>query len=350
MVPQVPLRELARTVDDLQSVREEPLPDPEAGRVVRRFRAARAKWEWFDHAVIAGVRYDRRNGDTYAAGLTFQTFTAIVPLLMLSVAILGLVLRRKAGWAEELFESMAAQIPGGGGEVLINALQTVQAQATALGVLSVLLLLWLGTSWISNMRVAVQRMWGQVSASTNWFKEKGIDLLVLLGLGVAALVSLGLSTSAGDITSHIVSALGLSHIPGAGLFLKIVAVGAALVADVVILQYVMVTLARQRVPRRAVLRGALLGAIGFEILKILGTVFVGRLISASFAAGVFGGVVVLLVWVNLISRWLLLIVCWTATSRPVLTFQIAALTGGPAASPNPDPIDESAGQATETSP
>ena len=320
----VPLRDLARQVDDLQHLRPDPPPDDDAGRLVRRFRAARAKREWFDHVVIAGVRYDRRNGDTYAAGLTFQTFTAIVPLLLLAVAVLGFVLRRKADWAQELFETVAAQMPGGGGEVLIEALRAVQTQSATIGVLSLLLVLWLGTSWIGNLRVAVQRMWGQVPGAGNWFKEKAIDLLVLGGLGIAALISLGLSTSAGDITEHIISAMGLSHVPGAGIFLKLVAVGAALLADIAILQYILVSLARQRVPRRAVLRGAIVGAIGFEILKLLGTVFIGRLISASPAAGVFGAVIVLLIWINLICRWLLIVACWTATSRPVLDYQLAA--------------------------
>ncbi|WP_153505271.1 YihY/virulence factor BrkB family protein [Cumulibacter manganitolerans] len=324
MSDRVPLRQLARQVDDLQSVREEPAPDPEAGRVVRRFRAMRAKWEWFDHAVIALLRYDRRNGDTYAAGLTFQTFTAIVPLLMLAAAGFGLVLRREITWARDLFEKVAEQIPGGGGEVLIRALRAVQTLAGTIGVLSLLLVLWLGTSWIGNMRVAIQRMWGHIPGGVSWLKEKGVDLVVLIGLGLAALVSLGLSTSAGDITGHIVSALGLDHIPGAGVFLKIVAVGAALLADIAILQYMMVTLARQRVSRRPVLRGAVLGAVGFEILKLLGTVFIGRLISTSPAAGVFGAIVVLLVWLNLICRWLLIVVCWTATSRPVLDAQLTA--------------------------
>lgn len=320
----VPLRELSRRVDELQSLRPDPEPDPEAGRFVQRFRSARERWEWFDHAVIAGARYDRRNGDTYAAGLTFQTFTAIVPILMLSVAVLGFLLRNNTDWTQSLFEKVADQVPGGGGDVLIDALQAAQERAGAIGIASLLLVVWLGTGWISNMRVAIQRMWGQAPDEGSWIKNKLLDGVVLIGLGIAVLVSIGLSTVAGDVTEHIVIAIGMDDIPGAGIFVKVVALGAAFLADIVIFQYLMVTLARQRVSRRAVLRGAILGAVGIELLKLLGTLFIGRMIAASPAAGVFGAVIILLIWVNLICRWLLIVVCWTATSRPVLDQQLAA--------------------------
>lgn len=319
----VPLRDLAREVEALQSVRAEPVPDDEAGRFVRRFREARRRWEWFDHVVLTASRYDRRNGDTYAAGLTFQTFVAIVPVLLLAASVFGFVLRSRSDWAQQLFERIAEQIPGGGGEVLSEALRSTSETAGALGFVSLLLMVWLGTGWISNMRVAIQRMWGQGPDGGNWFKEKAIDLVVLLGLGVAVLASLALSTAAGDVTERIVEWLGVDHVPGMGVFIKIIAIAAALLADVLILQYLLVTLARQRVSRRAVLRGAFLGAVGFEVLKVLGTLFIGRLISSSAAAGVFGAVIVLLVWVNLLCRWLLIVTCWTATSRPVLDHQLA---------------------------
>lgn len=318
------LRSLAREVEQLQAARPEPAPDAEVGRWTRRFRAARERWEWLDHLVIAASRYDRRNGDSYAAGLTFQTFVAIVPILLLAVSVFGFVMRSNIEWAQSLFERVAAEVPGGGGDLLADAMQAAFDQAGTVGVLSLLLVGWLGTSWVSNMRVAIQRMWGRAaSAQGNWFVDKAIDLGVLVGLGVAALISLALSAIAGDVTKHLVRALGIEHVTGAGVLLKVVAIAAGMGADIVILQYLMVSLARERVSRRAVLRGALLGAAGLELLKLLGTLFLGRMLQASPAAGVFGTVVILLVWLNLICRWLMLVVCWTASSRPVLEQQLA---------------------------
>ncbi|WP_158716369.1 YihY/virulence factor BrkB family protein [Blastococcus sp. Marseille-P5729] len=322
----LPLRELAHRVEDLQHTRVAPVPDDEAGRWTLRFRETRRRWEWFDHLVITLTRYDRRNGDSYAAAVTFQTFVALVPILLLSASVFGFVLRSDFDRAQKLFQQVAEQIPGGGGDVLIEAMRATEDRAGAIGVLSLLLMIWLGTAWISNMRVAIQRMWGQAPGGGNWFKEKAIDLVVLVGLGIAVLASLALSATASSITEHIVRALGLDDVPGAGVFVTLVATAAAIVANIAILQYLMVSLARQRVSKRAVLRGAVMGAVGFEILKQAGALFIGNLISRSAAAGVFGAVVVLLVWVNVLCRWLLIVVCWTGSSRPVLEHQLKLWT------------------------
>jgi membrane protein len=63
---------------------------------------------------------------------------------------------------------------------------------------------------------------------------------------------------------------------------------------------------------RAVAPGAILAAVGFEILKLLGGFYLS-LVSNSVSAGVFGSVVGILLFIYLASRYLLFCVAWTAT-------------------------------------
>ena len=60
---------------------------------------------------------------------------------------------------------------------------------------------------------------------------------------------------------------------------------------------------RQGLPWRAHLPGAILGAVGFELLKIVGAVYVPRLVGSSSALyGTLGVVFALIAWLALFGR------------------------------------------------
>jgi membrane protein len=63
------------------------------------------------------------------------------------------------------------------------------------------------------------------------------------------------------------------------------------------------------VPPRVVLKGALLASVGFEILKIAGTYTIKRSASSP-TAGPFAGPVAILVWIQLVARWMLFCAAW----------------------------------------
>jgi hypothetical protein len=57
----------------------------------------------------------------------------------------------------------------------------------------------------------------------------------------------------------------------------------------------------------------MLGAVGLEILKVVGSILVARTTSNP-VYGAFAVVVGLLIWINLVSRWMLLVAAWTVTA------------------------------------
>lgn len=300
--------------------------EDEKGKIGKKLDELKARYPWLDHLMRAGERYTESNGDLYAASITYLTFLALFPILLLAVAVFGFVLRGNPEMFDSLNESLAASVPGGAGELITGALTAARDQATGIGIISLVLVAYTGTGWVSNLRKATQEMWSHSHEKQPFIKQFLADVAILIGLGLALVVSVGLSTVAGDITTYLVTLIGLDDLPGAWLLMKIIAIAVSLLADVVLFLYIIVTLPRQKLPFRAVLRGAIFGAVGFEILKVIGTIYIPR-VASSPAAGVFGAAVALLVWINLMCRLLLVAITWTATSARVREIGVAEVDG-----------------------
>ena len=62
------------------------------------------------------------------------------------------------------------------------------------------------------------------------------------------------------------------------------------------------------------MRGAVAAAVGFEVLKQAATLFLAA-VTTSPSGVVFGPIIGLLVFANLVARYLLFITAWTATAK-----------------------------------
>ena len=112
------------------------------------------------------------------------------------------------------------------------------------------------------------------------------DLIVLAGLGLGALLSLAFTASATSVTDQLLRWVGLDNLPGAGTATTILGLGIAILGDMIIFGWLLVRLPRATVPRRVAIRSALLAAVGFEALKIIGSYTIAAT-SHSVAAGPF---------------------------------------------------------------
>lgn len=138
------------------------------------------------------------------------------------------------------------------------------------------------------------------------------NLLVLAGLGLGIVVSLGLTVVGTALTDQILSALALDDLPGFHLLLKVLGVLLAVAGDMVIFWWVLIKLPDVDVPRRVAGKGALLASVGFEVLKVAGTYTIAHT-AGSPTAGPFAGILAVLIWIQLVARYLLFSCAWTAT-------------------------------------
>jgi membrane protein len=148
--------------------------------------------------------------------------------------------------------------------------------------------------------------------SIGFVKKKLVDIVVLVGLGLALVASIVVTGLATAVTEQVLDRVGLGDSLIALALLKVLSVALALAADTVLFAILFSRLSGARLPWRQVRSGALLGAVGFEALKLLATFLIARTTSNPVYA-TFGVVVGLLVWINFVSKLLMFAAAWTAT-------------------------------------
>ncbi len=188
-----------------------------------------------------------------------------------------------------------------------------------------------GDRWFGAARSAVRALLGEPERPGNPLLLKLSDLGLAVGFGVAVLVSAALSLGSTSLLDTVLGWLGADESSGLAV---LASRGAGLVVtlafDFGVLVGLYRVLAPSVPPRRALLGGALLTAVGLGMLKALGGALLGGASSnpllTSFA--VFVG---LLVWFNLVCQVILLGAAWIAEARSPARQQMPLPdVGGPA--------------------
>lgn len=274
----------------------------------------RAKYPWLDHVVRAGARYTDRHGDHYAAAITYFSVLALVPLLMIAFAAAGFVLRAQPALLDQLRTGITNAVPGALGTTLNDIIQRSIEQAGAVGVFGLIGALYSGIGWMSNLREALSEQWAQPPAKPNVVKKLLFDLLSLLGLGLALVVSLAVTAVGTGVGRLLLDNVGLGDAGWARFLLGVAGIVLGLIANWLVFVWVIARLPRQPVATRSAVKAAVLGAIGFEVLKQIMTIYL-NVVTGSPAGAAFGSIIGLLIFVFFVSRFILFVTAWAATSR-----------------------------------
>ena len=281
-----------------------------------RLRDQRARRPWLDHAVRAYHRNGEVQGGQLAAAVTYFGFLSFFPLLALAFAMVGYVSTVYPGAQDGVTAAVESAFPSlvGPGDGQINIQDVVDAKAGA-GIAGLLGLLYAGLGWLDALRDGLRRVFGTEDLDISLIKKKLVDILVMLLLGVSLLLSLVVSSLASLVTTYVLDLVGLGDHLVATFLLKVLSVALAVLVDVVIFAILLSRLSGAKLTWRQVRSGAVLGAVGFEVLKLLGTFLIGRT-TANPLYATFGVVVGLLVWINLVAKLTIFAGAWTAT-QPV---------------------------------
>ena len=278
--------------------------------------AQRRRFPWFDHLARAGGRYQRTLGDLMAAGVTYFAFLGLFPVLLLVASIIGLVLAGNELLQQELFATIRDVFPGALGEELVRQLQGAIDGAGYLGMIAVVGFLYAGLRTMDKLRIGMERIWKGHVDEPDVLRDNLQDLVALVVLGAVGLASLGVTVGVTQATSWVLDLLDVSDEPGYGVLTRLLGIGLAVVADTVVFLWLLRVVPSVSHPLRLLLPGALFGAAGFELLKLIGGFYLS-LISDSVTASAFGGAVGLLVWINLVARFAFFTAAWTATLRRI---------------------------------
>jgi len=257
----------------------------------------------------AYARYGDRQGNRLSAAVTYYGFLSLFPLVTLAAAVVAAALDESQ--VKRMQDKLAEQIPGIADKLDLDALVR---NAGAVGVIGGALLLMSGTGWVDATRSSIRAIWDVEEEPGNAITRKVGDVGVLIGLGLALALSVGASAFATVVIRHVSDSIGLEHAPVGRVLLQIAAFVIAVGASLVLFLYLLVGMPRLTMSRGVAVRGALIGAVGFEVLKLLVSGYIAGVAGKS-AYGAFGVPVALLLWIYFVVRLLLFCAAWTANAQ-----------------------------------
>lgn len=278
-----------------------------------RFERLRARYPWLDHLVRAGARYTERHGDHYAAAITFFSVLSLVPLLMIAFAVGAYVLAFNPALLDQVRAGIAGGVPPGLGDMINGVIDQAIASRAAVGVFGLLGALYSGIGWMSNLREALSEQWAQVPSTPALPKRLLFDLLALAGLGAALVLSFAITGVASGAARAVLELIGLADAGWARFLLGLLGILLGLAANWLIFLWVIARLPREHATVRSAARAALLGAVGFEVLKQVMTYYLAS-VTSSPSGAVFGPFLGLLVFAFFASRFILFVTAWAATA------------------------------------
>ncbi|GAA1520784.1 YihY/virulence factor BrkB family protein [Streptomyces albidochromogenes] len=262
----------------------------------------------FTHAWRTYETLDRVHWTRLAAAVTFISFLALFPLITVAAAIGAALLSDDQ--LRRMEDKIAEQVPGISGQLDLAALVD---NAGTVGVVAGALLLFTGIGWVGSMRECLRAVWDLDDTDEgNLFLRKLKDAGVLAGLGLIGLSSWAASSIGSTAVDWTAEQAGVSQSGAGGVLLRLAALALAVGADFLILLYVLTLLPGVHPVRHRLITASLIGAIGFELLKVLLGSYM-KDVAAKSMYGAFGVPVALLLWINFTAKLLLCCAAWTAT-------------------------------------
>ncbi len=240
------------------------------------------RYKWFATVLAVQKRYGELNGNYLASSVTLSAFLSLFPLLLFAIAILGFFSANSPDLAGDVVERLG--LAGDAADGITTAIETAERSRRAASVIGVAGLLWSGLGLIAAFQYAINAAW-QVTGR-GW-RDKLTGVMWLGGATLLFLTSFATSTV-------------IHWLP---TFLAPLTTLAGLSVNFALWLWTFKILATREVGWKALVPGAVVGALGFEVLKAVGAFYVpGAVASASALYGTLGVVFATLAWLLFFGR------------------------------------------------
>ncbi len=231
-------------------------------------------------------------GGQLVDSLVLKLFLSLFPLLIFAVAVLGFVASRRAGGSAALTDELVAnlKLKGEMAGLLKDLVSTAEAKRGTASVVGLIGVTFSGLAVVGAIAAMCNAAW-QVSS------RGFLDRIVGFGWLLGAIVLVAAVATATSLVSLI-------QIP----FVNTLAgFGAGVVSVGALFWWTNLCLTNIRIPPRAYLPGAFVGAVGVSLFQVFGAVLMQRILrSASAGAGSIAAVVAFLTFFSVIGRLFLL--------------------------------------------
>ena len=250
----------------------------------RRLDDFQQRHAWLAFPVAVAKKFGEDRGGQLAALVAYFAFFGIFPLLLVLVTVLGLVLKNNPDLQHRIVNSALAQFP-----IIGDQLKAGKLNRTGVGLIVGLVGTFIGARGMAAaMQDAANAVWGVPYAHRPKFPMnllRNLGLLIVVGGGLV-----GTTVLTGYATS----------LAGHGLVSRVIGIVVTTVLNVGVFFLSFRLATAKSVESRSLAPGAVLAAIGWQVLQLLGNYLVQRQIAhASAVYGFFAIVIGLLTWLYL---------------------------------------------------
>jgi membrane protein len=240
------------------------------------------RWAWLRTALRVQERFGEVHGSYLASAVTLTAFLSLFPLLLVAVAVLGFVAAGHADLPGRVIGNLG--LSGDAAKLVTDSIHKAQqTRGAALGI-GTAGLLWSGLGLVAALQVALNAVW---QVPSRGLKDKLYGLAWLAGAGVIMAASFAI-TAAVNFLPGVLAPLALLVAFGVNLALWL---------------WSMKVLQNRSVDWKSLLPGAVFGAVGLEVLKAVGAIYVPRAVASSSALyGTIGTVFAVLAWLVFFGR------------------------------------------------
>lgn len=278
------------------------------------------------HWLRAIDRFLVRMGFALAAGLTFYMALAIVPVLMVTFGGLGFVV---STWFPELIDETRTAIaelfatqPAFGQQV-IDVVQDAFDSWRTVFLIGLPASLVFGTWWVTRTRMAVRVMvrrdYQLPRGRRARLKRIGRNLAILILVETLLVLAVLLTLVATAAQGLVRDLLNLADTPATAWLLSAAPLAGTLLLGFCLFCLIFLVFPTPRMATRDIVSAGALGGIALTVLQVAA----GTLIAAfgrNLAANLFGSVIVLMLYFNILGIILLVVAAWVGTiDRPDAT-------------------------------
>ncbi len=272
-----------------------------------------------DHLVRMIQHYGSVKGNLHAGAITYFAFLSFFPLLALTFFAVGLVSEVYPEADTQVRDAIQGVFPGllGNGEGELS-LDTVRGFSGLAGVIGLVGVLYTGLGFIQVLREALTYVFEQPQSTASFPVQKLRDLVAMASIGGTLLVSVALGGVISRLSAVLLDLVGLDDDLAwllAGLALLV-----GFTVNALLFFLMFRRLAKAKAPARSLLHGALLSAVGFEVLKqFASTLLAGTKEQPAFQA--FGIALILVIWINYFARLTIFGAAFSHTSTEAMALR-----------------------------
>jgi YihY family inner membrane protein len=247
-----------------------------------RFDSLQQRHKQLAIPVAVVKKFGDDQGGNLAALIAYYAFFSLFPLLLVFVTILGYILHGDPSAQQSVASSVLGKFPIIGQTISGHQLQG-HSFALVIGIITSMLA---GMGVTSAAGQAFDTVWAvPMKSRPNFLQTRAQGLMVLVFLGVLFIVTTGASA----LVSGVVG----------GAALAVVGVAIALLLNCGLFMATFKLLGSIDVPWRALVPGVIVASILWEIVEVIGTVYINHFKHSAGAYGVFAVVIGVLAWLHL---------------------------------------------------